>query len=157
MPADPAYRRVVTLIRMRCESGLMLEILPPQGDTALLPAHRQYRIEIDGFGHQEPDASTCDYFVQYDESRRALTLTLSEEAVNGARLQWSRVVEAPLLDWKDELRKLLLPAQIEFDLKNRVMEAARGNDDPACFLAQLYLLPLPSALLGAILELLSAF
>ncbi len=157
MPQDPAYRRVVTLARMRRENGLILEILPPQGDTALLPAHRQYRIEINGFANREPDVHTCDYSVQYDEKRRALTLTLSEEALKGVKLQWNGEAEPPKLDWQDELRKLLLPARIEFDLKDRVMEAARRNEDPACFLAQIHPLSLPDALWGAILELLSAY
>ena len=156
MPQDPAYSRVVTAARLRCENGMTLEILPPQGDASLLPARRQYSIEINGIADREPNASTCDYGVQYDEKRRALTLTLSGDALRGAKLQWNSAAEAPVPDWKDEVRKLLLPAQIEFDLKDRVMEAARRNDDPACFLAQLHLLPLPNALFGAILELLSA-
>ena len=47
-------------------------------------------------------------------------------------------------------------AQIDYDLKNRIMQAAGQNPDPVCFLAQLHMLPVPSALYGAILELYSA-
>ena len=38
----------------------------------------------------------------------------------------------------------------------KTMQAAGQNPDPVCFLAQLHMLPVPSALYGAILELYSA-
>ena len=60
------------------------------------------------------------------------------------------------LGWKARRQAILLPAQIDFDLKGLVMEAARRNGNPVCFLAQLHTLKLPDSLNGAILELLSA-
>ena len=51
---------------------------------------------------------------------------------------------------------MLHAARIDYDLKNRIMQAARQNPQPVCFLAQLHMLPVPPALYGAILELYSA-
>ena len=155
MAADPMAARVLTAIRMTCGEGLEITIGAPEGERALIPADRRYAVEINGIGSTLPDACSCGYTASYDEARRALTLTL-DDAGHGAFLRWDKLSAAPLPDWKDRLRQLLIPARIDFDLKGQVMGAARQNDDRLCFLAQLHMLRLPDVLYGAILELLSA-
>jgi len=156
MTADPSYRQVQTRISMTCGDKLQIRIDPPAGDVALIPAGRRYMIEINGIGNALPDSCSCEYSARYDDSRRALTLTMESDMHQGVQLEWHRVPSALALDWKARLQAILLPAQIDFDLKGLVMEAARRNGNPVCFLAQLHTLKLPDSLNGAILELLSA-
>lgn len=155
-PQSPQYSRVATTIRMTYGTGLRIEILPPQGERSLLPAGRRYTVEINGIGNRLPDACGCGYTAQYDADRRALTLALDQEAIHGVSISWVEMPAAPALDWRDRLRQLLLSARIDFDRKGQAMQIAQRNDDPASFLAELHLTGLPSALYGAILEMLSA-
>ena len=156
LPNDPAYSRAVTQIRMNCGESLQIIIDPVEGERTLIPAGRRYTVEIIGIGNSLPDLCGCDYRASYDDQRRALTLELDAAAIHGVTIRWNRLPAAPELAWKDRLRDLLIPAQIDFDLKRQAMEAARRNEDRTCFLAQLHTLSLPEALYGAVLELLSA-
>ena len=149
LPADPAYRRAVTRIRVRRDAGLTVEILPTEGETSLLPAGRRYTLELNGFADARPDAATAPYEASYDAERRALTLRMAEPACT---LRWDSVPEAPGVDRMAWLEELLLKARIAFDLKNAVMQAARQNGTTAGFLAQIHAMELPRALYGAILE-----
>ena len=153
LPADPAYRRAVTRISLRRENGLTVEILPPEGDLTLLPVQRRYSIELNGFANVLPEESEAVATSAYDAERRALTLSLKESA---CALHWRSVPEVPAIDRLARLERMLHAAQISYDLKNGVMQAARKNKDAACFLAQLHMLPVPKALYGAILELFTA-
>ena len=153
LPADPAYRRAVTRIRVRREKGLTVEIMPPEGDLSLIPAGRRYTVEMNGFANVPPDMATAPFSSGYQEAHRALRLDLSEAAFT---LQWDAVPGIPALDRLACLEQILQKAEISYDLKGAVMQAARNNEDPACFLAQLYTLPVPKALYGAVLELMTA-
>ena len=155
MPEDPAYTRVQTRLSMTCGEGLRIEVTPPEGDCTLIPPDRCYTVEVSGIGSSLPDVCSCAYTAQYDAARGVLVLKLNADSLQGAVLEWHAMPAAPEMDWKDRLRELLIPAQIEFDVKGQVMEAAEQNEDPAAFLAQAHMLKLPSALYGAILELLS--
>ena len=135
---------------------MRVEIDPPEGDHALIPDNRRYIVEMSGIGNVLPDSCSCGYTAKYDEGRRALTLTLDAGVFQGAAICWTNTPTVPAVNWKTRLREMLVPAQIDFDLKGQVMEAARQNDDAASFLAQLHMLKLPFVLYGAILELLSA-
>ena len=153
LSADPAYRRAATKIRMKMEEGLSIEILPPTGDASVLPDNRRYTVELNGFANVLPDACDAEYTSSYDERRRALTLDLEASACT---LHWNTTPSCPKLDHPALLQEMLHAAQIDYDLKNQIMQAARQNAEPVCFLAQLHMLPVPPALYGAILELYSA-
>ena len=156
MPADPAYARAETGLRMTCGTEMRIEIDPAAGETDLIPPERRYTVEIRGIGNREPDSCSCGYTARYDESRRALILELEAEANRGAEMRWNRMPEPAELPWKDRLRDLLLRAEIEVDRKGQIMEAAERNGDRVGFLAELHGLGCPEALFGAVLELLSA-
>ncbi len=153
LPADPAYRRTATKIMMKHGEGLTVEILSPAGDASVLPANRRYAVELNGFADVLPDKSSAEYTFSYDERRRALTLNLEKASCT---LRWNSYPALPKPDHLSRLQQMLHTAQIDYDLKNRIMQAAGQNLDPVCFLAQLHMLPVPSALYGAILELYSA-
>lgn len=155
-PADPAYRQVVTTMKLHHGNGLTLEIHPAQGETALLPPKRRYLVEMNHFARLLPQESSCAYEANYDEASRCLRLTLDTDAATGASLCWRGAAEMPALDWLEHLQALLMPAAIPFDLKDTVMRMARESAASEDFLAQLHMLSLPESLFGAVLELLSA-
>ena len=154
LPADPAYRRATTRILMKHGEGLTVEILSPTGDASVLPANRRYTVELNGVANVLPDMCDAEYTASYDERRRALTLNLKNTA---CKLHWHFLPFLSKLDHPARLQEMLHAAQIDYDLKNRIMQAVRQNPDPVCFLAQLHMLSVPSALYGAILELYSAY
>ncbi len=153
LPADPEYRRAVTQIRMTRDSGLTVEILPPEGDASLLPANRRYTLELNGIADQTPNAADCSCTAAYDGERRALRL---ETGTASCRLRWDSFPEPPAPDFAGRLQELLQRAQIAFDLKTEIVRASRNNPDPVHFLAALNTMPVPVSLVGAVLELLSA-
>ena len=153
LPADPAYRRCVTRVRMTRDEGLTVEILPPEGETAVLPEGRRYTVELNGFADVSPDESSAGYTAAYDARRRALTLSLAQAP---CVLHWKTMPEVPALNRLERLEELLQAAWISYDLKSAVMQAARQCGNDAAFLAQLHTLALPPALTGAVLELYSA-
>ncbi len=156
LPASPGYARVSTALRMTCSQGLKIEIAPPSGETALIPSGRRYTLEVFGIGHRLPDTCSCRFASRYDEKRRALILELDADPLQGAVLYWEQMPAAPVLPWKERLQEMLLTPRVDFDLKDRIMDAAKRNDDKPSFLAELHSLNCPNALFGAVLELLSA-
>ena len=154
LPADPAYRRAVTCIRMERGSGLTIEILPPEGDVSLLPAGRCFIVEICGISDILPDLSGCEYTSSYDAERRILRLELHAPS---CRLTWSVFPEAPAPDRIRLIREILMQAQISYDLKTAVFSAVRKHPDPAELAAELHTMSLSASLFGAILEILAAF
>ena len=154
LPADPGYRRCVTRIRMKRDTGLTVEILPPEGDASLLPAGRRYTLELNGFANALPDVCDTPAEVVWEKKRRALTLSPKGRTCT---LRWTRFPEIPGTDRPDRIQEMLQAARISYDLKTAVMRAVRQNAaDPAGFLAQLHMLRVPQTLYGAILELFSA-
>ena len=142
---------------MSCAEGLSIRILPPRGETGLIPEKRRYSLEIWGAGERMPDECSCACRAEPDPRRRCLSLELSAQALSGAELHWHEVPAAADLDWKAELTALLRSAHISVDLKGQVMETAQKDLDVAEFMAELHALDLPGALTGAIAELRSAF
>ena len=55
------------------------------------------------------------------------------------------------------IREILQKTQISYDLKAEVLQTVRKHADPAELMAELHIMPLPKALLGAVLEILTAF
>ena len=154
LPEDPAYRRAVTRIRMHRSGGLTVEILPPEGDASLLPPGRSCSVELYGAADIAPDSCTCGFASAYDAERRVLRLTLQEAS---ARMEWKHFSGPEAPDRQELIRKLLLPARISYDLKWQILDIVRKQEDPAGLMAELYPLPLPDSLRGAILELLNTF
>ena len=154
LPADPAYRRAVTRIRMERGNGLAIEILPPEGEVSLLPAGRCFSLEICGVSDILPDLSGCGYASSYDAERRILRLELRAPS---CRLAWSAFPEAPAPDRTRLIREILERAQIAYDLKIAVFSAVRKHPDPAELAAELHGMSLSASLFGAILEILSCF
>jgi len=154
LPADPAYRRVVTRIRMERGNGLTVEILPPEGDVTLLPARRRFTVELNGVADILPDPAGCEYTPSYDAERRALSLELDAPS---CRLAWEVFPEAPAPDRTGLIREILRQAQVAYDLKNGIMDAVRKHTDPAELAAELHALAVPGGLFGAILEIMTAF
>ena len=154
LPADPAYRRAVTPVRMERGSGLTIEILPPEGDVSLLPAGRCFIAEIYGVSDILPDLSGCEYTSSYDAERRILRLELHAPS---CRLTWSVFPEAPVPDRIRLIREILQQAQIAYDLKTAVFNTVRKLPDPAELAAELHTMSLSASLFGAILEILTVF
>ena len=154
LPQDPAYRRAVTRIRMRRDSGLTVEILPPEGDASLLPAGRTYTVELNGVADAVPDGSTCGFTSAYDGKRRTLRLT---PQTSPCRMSWKDFPGAETPDREELLREILLPAQISYDLKWNIMGIIRKHEAPEELMAELNTTPLPDSLRGAVLEILNAF
>ena len=155
LPADPGYRRVVTRIRMKRNKGLTVEILPPEGDLSLLPAGRRYTVELNGVTDTAPDSCDGGCTAEYDPELRALRV--SPRSAAGCRLAWNSFPGAGAPDRADLIRRILLRAQIDYDLKTQVMDSVRKHTDPAALMAGLHAMSLPASLTGAILEILSAF
>ena len=150
LPCDPEYRSVITRVKLE---GSTLTVFPPEGDASLLPAGRRYLVEMNGFANVEPEAD-CTIGCSYDENRRALTVELSALS---AVLRWTGDTSAPAIDWPERLMNLLTPVEMSFNDKERLVWAARGCRTPVEFLAQAHMMDLAPSLLGAILELLSAY
>ena len=156
MPADPLYRQVRTVIRMSGGNGLRLEILPPEGETALIPANRRYTLELNGAADVPPDSCSCGYTAEYHPEIRALRLRLDAEAETGTEIRWDGEISPPALDRTETLEAMLRRARIEFDLKEKIMRIANQVSDPAALLAEIHPAGLPESLYGAVLELMSA-
>ena len=152
LPGSAAYKRTVTRMTLSQGEGMTFEILPPQGDTDVVPAGRRYVVEICGFANCAPDAATCGVEAVYDEEKRSLFLMLDERAAGGATLSWSSVPAYPAVDWREKADRLLENACISFDKKDFISRMAKGCADSASFLAQLHTYDLPQPLFGALLE-----
>ena len=157
LPGQEGYESVITEVRMTCGEGLSIRILPPRGETGLIPQVRRYILEIWGVEGRVPDECSCAFRAAADPRRRCLTLELAAQALSGADLTWHEMPVAADLDWKAELTALLRGAHLSVNLKGQVMETAERNLDVAEFMAELHTLNLPDALTGAIAELRSAF
>jgi len=155
LPQDPGYRRAVTRIRMKRDEGLAVEILPPAGDAALLPENRRYLIELNGVANNGPDRADCAWTSVYDGEKRALTISVSSES-GACSLHWDVFPEPAAPDRLRLIRDILLNAQIAYSLKTDVLQMVQKNGEPAGLLAELHTLPVPKALYGAVLEILSS-
>lgn len=150
LPADPEYRSVITRVKLE---GNKVTVCPPEGDISLLPGGRSYIIEMNGFANQTPEAD-CTVQCSYNDEKRALSVALG--SLSGV-LGWTGKVDAPELAWKERLTQLLMPVEMPFNDKDRIMGAARKCVKPIDFLAQIHMMELQPSLMGAILELLSAY
>ena len=154
LPADPDYRRTVTKICIRRENGLAVEICSPEGDTCLLPANRRYTVELNGVADTKPDCCDCDYTSAYNTGRRTLSIKPQKAS---CCLKWNSFPEPEMPDKEALIREILQKTQISYDLKAEVLQTVRKHADPAELMAELHIMPLPKALLGAVLEILTAF
>ena len=154
LPADPDYHRAVTKICIRRENGLAVEICPPEGDTGLLPANRRYTVELNSVANTRPDCCDGDYTSAYDEERRTLKIMPQKAS---CCLKWNSFPEPEMPDKEALIGEILQKAQIPYDLKAEVLHTVRKHPDPAVLMAELHIMPLPKALLGAVLEILTAF
>ena len=154
LPADPDYRRAVTKICIRRGKGLAVEICPPEGDTSLIPANRRYTVELNGVADTRPDSCDNDYSSAYDAGRRTLNIMPQKAS---CCLKWTSFPEPETPDRDGLITEILQKALISYDLKAEVLHIVRKHTDPAALMAELYPLPLPKALRGAILEILTAF
>ncbi|MBR2854583.1 MAG: hypothetical protein IKE81_09690 [Clostridia bacterium] len=151
LPEDAGYRRAVTRIRIRRERGLTVEILPLEGDAALLPPGRRYTAELNGVREIPPDSGeVCS--CEYDDSRRAMRIELKGKT---GCLHWNAFPEADRPDVGKLIEDMLRRASVSYDLKGEIMGIVRKEEDPVRLLAELYRLSLPAPLFGAILEMLS--
>ena len=153
LPEHPDYRQVRTRFLLKEDQGLTLEILPPEGCLELLPRNRQYLVELNGCGEVPPDAPSLPCEASYDPERRALTLIPRGAVSEGLTLRWNLKPVLPPIDLCAELRKLLFPAGISFDLKQDILSLAESVPPGTVLLAALRRLDLPESLFGAILEL----
>ena len=154
LPQDPACRRAVTRVCVRRGAGLTVKILPPEGDTSLLPPGRTFTVELNGVADIGPDSCTCAYTSVYDRERRALRLTPQAPS---CRMTWNAFSEAEAPDRAELFRRILLQARMSYDLKWEIMRVVCGQPDPAALMAELNTMPLPASLRGAALEILNAF
>ena len=154
LPQDPDYRCVMTRIRMRRGRDLTVEILPPEGDASLLPPGRTFTVELNGAANAGPDSCTCAFTSVYDMEHRALRLALQASSCS---MTWKAYAGTEAPDRTDLIRKILLQAQISYDLKWEIMSVVGRPPDPAVLMAELNTMPLPASLRGAVLEILNAF
>ena len=119
----------------------------------LLPRNRQILVELNGCGETPPDTASLPCETSYDPERRALTLIPRGDIADGLTLRWNRKPSLPPIDLCYELRKLLFPAGISFDLKQEILSLAESVPPGTVLLAALRRLDLPESLFGAILEL----
>ena len=131
-----------------------MKILPPEGDTSLLPPGRTFTVELNGVADIGPDSCTCAYTSVYDRERRALRLT---PQASSCRMTWNAFSEAEAPDRAELFRRILLQARMSYDLKWEIMRVVCGQPDPAALMAELNTMPLPASLRGAALEILNAF
>ena len=151
LPGSDAYRQAVTHMELDRAAALTLRIGAPQGDASVIPEGRRYVVELVCMPDQAPDRASCAYSASYDAQTRTLTLAL--EACSEVELVWEKAPICPPLDWIGRLQQLLMPVRMSFDLKDSIMRLARGSRDAVSFVAQLHLLAIDDALMGAILEL----
>ena len=154
LPTDSAYRRAVTRFRMRRGTGLEVDILPPEGETDLLPEKRHYTVELYGVGDTVPDACSCDYTSAYDKKRRVLSITPQKAHCH---MTWNTFPEAEPADRTGIIYAMLQQAQISYDLKSDIMRVICRHTDPAELIAELQTMAVPASLLSAISEILTVF
>ena len=155
MPGTAAYRSAVTRFELAQGGGLSVTIAAPAGDEGVIPSARRYVVELCGVGNRLPDQASCAYTAEYNAENRTLSLALAADAQT-VSLSWAEAPVCPALDWVNRLQKLMLPAQMNFDLKDSIMRAAHASRDKVSFLAQLHLLAPGDALISAVMELLCA-
>ncbi len=153
LPGSDAYRQAVTHMALKRAEALTLRIGVPQGDASVIPEGRRTIVELACMPDQAPDKASCAYSASYDAQTRTLTLAL--EACSEVELVWEKAPVCPPLDWIGRLQQLLMPVRMSFDLKDSIMRLARSSRDAVSFVAQLHLLAIDDALMGAILELMS--
>ena len=154
IPGTKDYRQAVTRFALEQDERLTVTIAAAQGDASVVPEGRRYIVDLCGVANVLPDQASCAYTADYDEQTRTLSLTL-EEGCQTISLTWTNVPPCPVLDWVEALQKLLIPAYMNFDLKDSIMRLTHDCKDKVSFLAQLHLLAPGDAFISAVLELLS--
>ena len=154
MPGAEDYQQAVTRFALEQGEGLSVTIAAPQGEASVIPAGRRYIVDVCGVGNALPDQASCAYAAAYDEATRTLSLTL-EAGAEAVSLTWKTAPLCPAIDWVKALEKLLIPAYMNFDLKDNIMRIAHSSKDKMSFLAQLHLLAPGDAFISAVLELFS--
>ena len=154
IPGAAEYRQAVTRFALEQSEGLSVTIAAPQGEASVIPSGRRYVVDLCGVENVLPDQASCAYAAAYNEATRTLSLTL-EAGAEAVSLVWAMAPQCPAIDWVKALEKLLVPAYMNFDLKDSVMRIAHSSKDSMSFLAQLHLLAPGDAFISAVLELLS--
>lgn len=148
--ADPRSAR--TVIEWSQESGV-LRVHPAQGDLAVVPSVRSYRVVLVGVAR--PSELTTPF--SYDEGLGAVTVDLAEVATDtGFILQFGANPRPAAPSTMRRIFELLERAQIEYQVKDALWAALLATESPVDRVIAVDGLNLDEKLRAAVMELLLA-
>jgi alpha-glucosidase (family GH31 glycosyl hydrolase) len=135
-------------------------IAPVSGNTAVVPAVRDWTVRFLGFTGEAPfaavDGKPASAEAVYDEERAALTVRLGA-VPSSSRI--SLAFKQPRIAPNDTERRafqFLQKTQMEFDLMEAVFQVIKSRSSPAVALASLSALDTPPPVFSALCEILTA-
>ncbi len=162
VPGDPGYRSLRTAFALRQKEGLRLTIRAPQGDASLLPAGRQYAVHITGIGNTLPDScladgKACAFTASFDDHTGRLTVEPNASGEQDIELAWRTAPKLPLPDFREDIKAILLVAQLSVPLKEAITRIIEKPEPAMAMIGELHLLDMPPVLHAAIIEILSSY
>lgn len=154
-----------TVLRMQTKNGILFTVLPAEGNLSVVPEERSYRIRFYGLDEgvnptvSVDGADIRDFAAHYEKEKGILEIGLP--AVSVRKQIAVRLVHARMHDNQKKARiyNYLNQAEIAFEDKENIYNriCKRENDaKPADVIRELQELPIREAVLGPVVEILTA-
>ncbi len=159
---DAPENWVYTLLELTNQGQTVFRIHGAQGNTAVIPEKRSWRLEIYGMEREScpkvyADSQEIEALTTYDAGRHILTVKIPEMPVDAEiRAEFGEVVEAAENDIETGIYHCLDRAEIEYVVKERIYGYVKEGKTPAELTGILLGMELPEAVLGALCEILLA-
>ncbi|WP_120338624.1 glycoside hydrolase family 31 protein [Cryobacterium soli] len=143
-------------------TGGTFTIAPTTGNRRCVPPTRDFSLDFVGVAPTDAISVTvgghpADYRTEYAEATRTLTVRVPDVAsAAGLVVRFADGLVVAGTDVPGRARTLLTDAQIEYDLKARILETITLSAHPALLIGQLQTMDLAPDLLGALSELILA-
>lgn len=157
-PENWAY----TLLELTNQGQTVFRIHGAQGNTAIIPEKRSWRLEVYGMEKEScpkvyADGREIEAQTAYDAGRHILTVKIPEMPADAEiRAEFGEVVEAAENDIETGIYHCLGRAEIEYVVKERIYGYVKEGKTPAELTGILLGMELPEAVLGALCEILLA-
>ena len=158
VPENWAY----TLLELTNQGQTVFRIHGAQGNTAVIPEKRSWRLEVYGTEKEScpkvyADGREIEAQTAYDAGRQILTVKIPEMPADAEmRAEFGEVVEAAENDIETGIYHCLDRAEIEYVVKERIYGYVKEGKTPAELTGILLGMELPEAVLGALCEILLA-
>ena len=151
-PISQDYRRCDTCCELLWGENTQILIHAAEGAADILPAGRQITLELVDMPNVMPDEVSCGFSTDYDAGRRTLIIHLDAKPGEAVSLKWEKKPVCPQLDKYTLLYDLLLPVQMDNQVKEHILNLSSRLERAEQRIAAIQCCELPEGLLGALTE-----